>query len=45
MAKEDKKIPLTDRRSEVEMECELVPHIFPPCSAAKHSLVKSPASD
>jgi hypothetical protein len=34
-----------DSSSEVDMECEFVPNIFPSCSAAKRSLVKSPAID
>jgi hypothetical protein len=34
-----------DSSSEVDMECELVPNRVPSCSAARRSLVKSPAID
>lgn len=34
-----------DSSREVDIECELVPNIFPSCSAARRSLVKSPAID
>lgn len=34
-----------DSSSEVDMECEFVPNMVPSCSAARRSLVKSPAID